>query len=87
MIPDGAVENKKDGYTYDTTLWTLRVKVSDDGLGKLKVDSATYEAGAVTDKNQAEFTNDYQVEETSLEISSEETDPDRRWCHSGRCSI
>ena len=46
----------------------LRVKVSDDGLGKLKVDSATYEAGAVTDKNQAEFTNDYQVEETSLEI-------------------
>lgn len=68
VIPDGAVENKKDGYTYDNTLWTLRVKVSDDGLGKLKVDSATYEAGAVTDKNQAEFTNDYQVEETSLEI-------------------
>ena len=24
VIPDGAVENKKDGYTYDNTLWTVK---------------------------------------------------------------
>ncbi|HJB85802.1 MAG TPA: hypothetical protein H9766_00285, partial [Candidatus Dorea faecigallinarum] len=57
-------------YSYDGHIWTLEVKVKDEG-GKLTIESKTYtqtEKGkptGVTSEDQAEFTNTYDPEETS----------------------
>lgn len=59
-----------EGYSYDDHIWTLEVKVKDRG-GKLDIESKTYtqtEKGkptGVTSKDQAEFTNTYDPEETT----------------------
>ena len=59
-----------EGYSYDDHIWTLEVKVKDEG-GKLTIESETYsqtEAGeptGVTSKDQAEFTNTYDPKETT----------------------
>ncbi len=67
-----------DGYTYDTTQWTLTVVVTDNLNGTLSIDTAT---GITYDKNEdgtadstaAEFTNDYTPASTTtqLEVSKE----------------
>lgn len=71
-------ETAGDGYTYDTTQWTLTVVVTDDLNGTLSIDTAT---GITYDKNEdgtadstaAEFTNDYTPASTTtrLEVSKE----------------
>ena len=64
------VKGDTAGYSYDGHIWTLEVKVKDEG-GKLTIESETYsqtEAGeptGVTSKDQAEFTNTYDPKETS----------------------
>lgn len=64
------VKGDTAGYSYDGHIWTLEVKVKDEG-GKLDIESETYnqtEAGkltGVTSEDQAEFTNTYDPKETT----------------------
>ena len=64
------VKGDTAGYSYDGHIWTLEVKVKDEG-GKLTIESETYsqtEAGkptGVISKDQGEFTNTYDPKETS----------------------
>ena len=49
------------GYTYDETVWTVTIKVTDH-KGQLQVDSVQYENEESRNIAQAEFTNTYDVD-------------------------
>ncbi len=59
VIPQGAVNNKLNGVTYDATEYTVKVNVTDNGKGQL-VAEVEYQNGNVA------FVNDYSVEATSI---------------------
>ncbi len=66
VIPAGAVNNVKDGITYDDRVCTVRVLVKDNGDGTMTAD--------VTYQTKAEFTNTYDVTEpTTVDIYGTKT--------------
>jgi len=59
ILPEGAVNGVKDGYTYDTTVYKVEMTVSEDGKGKLEV-SYTVDGKDVEEESyQFAFTNSY----------------------------
>lgn len=58
------------GYTYDETVWTVTIKVTDH-KGQLQVDSVQYENGESRNIAQAEFTNTYDVDPVDYATSVE----------------
>ena len=68
VVPEGAVNNVKDGITYDGHTAYVDVTISDDGLGKLSVKSITYRNDNASDAEDAAntviaaFTNTYAAE-------------------------
>ena len=58
IIPDGAVNNVYEGITYDTTVYTVTVEVTDDGQGGLK-EIVTITGGGTN--NAIIFNNTYEV--------------------------
>jgi pilin isopeptide linkage protein len=62
VIPDGAVNNVKDGITYATASHAATVKVTDDGNGSLSATTVYYNE---TDPTPPVFTNTYHAEGTN----------------------
>lgn len=72
VIPAGAVDYVKDGITYDTTEYRVKVVISDNNDGTLKVEKTVTNTVDNTTKNDTEgldFTNEYKAD-GSLEISA-----------------
>lgn len=57
-------DSGENGYTYDKNIWTLTVAVEDKG-GRLEVIDYDYKSGEETQKEQAVFTNIYEVKGTN----------------------
>ena len=57
IIPEGAVNNKLNGYTYDDTVYTVTVSVVDDNQGNIVATSEITGATAITFANKYEVTN------------------------------
>ena len=66
VIPEDAVDNVYQGYTYDASHWTLTVVVEDDN-SKLKATGSYQKAGDSTAKDQASFKNSYHVTPATYE--------------------
>ena len=58
-----AVPDEKDGFTYDTTVYQITVKVEDNGRGNLVATTSGASVGALN------FTNEYKAEEAELTFS------------------
>lgn len=68
MPEDVDGQNKKNGVTYDGTVYTVIVTVTDNGDGTLTPD-VKYSVATGNSVDKAVFTNAYTVEETSIELS------------------
>lgn len=67
-VPDGAVDNVKDGITYDDIVYTVQVEVTDNGIGGIQAQEPVFYLGAVP-TDTATFTNRYDVRGTSVDIT------------------
>ena len=55
---------------YDTSKWTLTVKVSDDGEGTLTRESAVYTKEGVNNGTEAAFTNEYDPTDATVRLQA-----------------
>ncbi len=55
---------------YDTSQWTLTVKVSDDGNGKLTQESTVYTKVGVDNGAEAAFTNEYDPTDVAVQLQA-----------------
>ena len=67
IIPEGAVENKLNGYTYDATVYTVTVTVIDDNQGNIKASAEITGAEAIA------FANKYEVKPAEVTLKGTKT--------------
>jgi len=69
VIPQDAVDNQKNGMTYDDTVYTVRVTVTDDGAGQL---IAEYTVDGSKTRTM-DFVNKYRPAPTAIRITADKT--------------
>ena len=67
IIPEGAVEGKLNGYTYDATVYTVTVTVIDDNQGNIKASAEITGAEAIV------FANKYEVKPAEVTLKGTKT--------------
>ena len=67
IIPEGAVDNKLNGYTYDDTVFTVTVTVVDDNKGNIVATSA------ITGATEIVFANKYEVKDAEVNLKGTKT--------------
>lgn len=55
---------------YDKSIWTLTIKVSDDGKGRLTQESAVYTKEGVDNETVAAFTNEYDPADATVRLQA-----------------